>query len=103
MDTGVGQAIPVARIGRTKLGLHPAWLVGVPLLTAAFASLPAPTPTDRLLVLAHPLAWALCVLLHEAGHALTARAFAVGVRSVALMPLGGVTAFDEELRTGREE
>lgn len=103
MDTGAGRAIRVGRIGKTVVALHPVWLVGLPLLTAAFAALPAPTPVERLLLATHPLAWALCVLVHEAGHALTARLFGVEVRSVALMPLGGVTAFAEDLRSGGEE
>jgi Zn-dependent protease len=65
--------------------------------------MPAHPTADRLLLALHPLAWALCVMAHEAGHALTARRFGVQVRSVALMPMGGVTAFEEELRSGREE
>jgi Zn-dependent protease len=103
MDTGTGRAIRVGRIGQTALAVHPVWLAGVPCLTAVFATLPAQTAAERLLVALQPLLWASCVLLHEAGHALAARRFGVGVRSVALMPLGGVTAFDTELRSGREE
>jgi Zn-dependent protease len=93
----------IGRIGQTRLGVHPAWLLGVPVFTILFAMLPVPSLTERLLLAAHPLAWAVCVFAHEAGHALTARRFGVQVRSVALMPLGGVTAFAEELRSGREE
>ena len=103
MDTGAGKAREIGRIGHTRIGVHPTWLVGVPLFSALFAVLPGQDTTGRLLLAGHPIAWALCILAHEAGHALTARRFGVNVRSVALMPLGGVTAFEEELGSGREE
>jgi Zn-dependent protease len=103
MDTGAGRAIQIGSIGHTRIGAHPAWLVGVPLFSALFALLPGQDMLGRLLLAAHPVVWALSVLAHEAGHALTAQRFGVQVRSVALMPLGGVTAFEEELRSGREE
>jgi Zn-dependent protease len=45
----------------------------------------------------------LSVLLHEISHALTAQAFGVGVRSVTLHFLGGVTEMESEPETaGRE-
>lgn len=103
MDTGAGRAIAVGRIGSTRIGAHPVWLVGVPLFSVLFALLPGQELGGRLLLAVQPIAWAVCVLAHEAGHAITARRFGVGVRGVALMPLGGVTAFEEELRSGREE
>ena len=35
-----------------------------------------------------------CVVMHEFGHALTARRFGVGVRRILLLPIGGMAEFD---------
>lgn len=45
----------------------------------------------------------LAVLLHEASHAVAARHYGFGVRSITLHFLGGVTEIDDEARTPRQE
>lgn len=45
----------------------------------------------------------LCVLVHEFGHILTARAFGVGTRDVILLPIGGVSRLERFPEEPREE
>ena len=64
-------------------------------------------PDARWLGLAWSVTYTLlaftCVVLHELGHAFTARSFGVGVSRILLMPVGGMAEFDRIPRDPRQE
>ena len=45
----------------------------------------------------------LCVVLHELGHALTAKRFGISTKKITLLPIGGMASFDKIPESPKEE
>jgi len=81
--------LPAGRILGVEIRVHLTFLM---LLLFVFADAPNRSATRSLSVVAIVFG---SVILHELGHALTARRFGVPARAIVLLPLGGVTIVDD--------
>lgn len=101
-------AIRVGTISGVDVFVRRSWLLVAGLIAVLLAPrIEVVAPGLGGLVYVAGLAFAvllyLSVLLHEVSHALMAKAFGMGVRSVTLHFLGGVTEIDGEAETPRRE
>jgi Zn-dependent protease len=86
------RSVRVGKLFGIPLFIHPTFL-----LLPAWVALT--NPGVGLAALAFLMVWVLalfgCVVLHELGHALTARAFGIGTRDITLYPIGGVARLEK--------
>ncbi len=106
----MGKDIPLGRIAGIKVGMHISVLLVGGLYTVLLATNRFPIEAPGLSTTAYWLAGAagaillfLSLLVHEVGHALVARDEGIGVRSMALTLLGGVTRLESSPATARSE
>ena len=96
----------VGRVLGIPLYLNASMLVLAVLVTVVYGgyvqgSLDLPGPVSYLIGFGFVLCLLGSVLLHELGHALTARRFGIGVRGITLELLGGYTEMDREAPSPR--
>jgi Zn-dependent protease len=113
VDDGAQQTRPARRPGRVVgqvLGipvyLSPSMLVLAVLVTVVYGGyVQTELELSALLAYAVGFGFVVCllgsVLLHELGHALTARRYGIGVRGITLELLGGYTEMDRDAPTPR--
>jgi Zn-dependent protease len=94
-------ALRIGSLFRIDLYVH----VTFPLLIAWFGAMAwsAAGPQSAMREMLLVLSLFGCVVLHELGHALTARRFGIGTRDITLYPIGGVARIDRMPSRPKEE
>jgi Zn-dependent protease len=104
----------IFRIRGIPVKLHVTLLVFLPYVayvaSAQYRAIASGLGLDLGELLLPPLAWGvilavglfLSILLHELAHSLVALKYGVGVRSITLMMLGGVSRMEKDVRADRE-
>jgi Zn-dependent protease len=93
-----GTAFGIPLFIHSTFVLLPAWVLGHAVLAG-----PGLSPGVVLYLLASVAAVTACIVLHELGHALTARAFGIGTRDITLYPIGGVARLERMSENPAEE
>jgi len=92
----------VARVAGIDLHVHATFLILLAWIGVSHW-LEARSITAVLVGVAFILALFTCVVLHEFGHALTARQFGIGTRDITLLPIGGLARLERMPRRPLEE
>jgi Zn-dependent protease/CBS domain-containing protein len=94
-------SLSIGKIGGTEIRIHVTFLLFLAWIWAAsYMSGGADAAWSGLLFM---VLLFLCVLVHEYGHILTARAFGISTRDVTLLPIGGVARLERFPEEPREE
>jgi Zn-dependent protease/predicted transcriptional regulator len=90
-------SIPAGRLFGVELRLHVtfALLLAFVMVTESYAGGPRGAIRGFLLVV---IIFG-SVIAHELGHAVTAMGYGIGVRSIVLLPIGGITLMEDQSRT----
>jgi len=92
----------IARLAGIDIYLHVTFLIVVAWIALAYWQLEG-TVDAVVTGVGFILSLFGCVVLHEFGHALTARRFGIGTRSIVLLPIGGIASIEKTPEDPREE
>ncbi|WP_247232771.1 site-2 protease family protein [Telluribacter sp. SYSU D00476] len=84
-------SLQLGRIAGIRLSIH--WTFAILLLWIIFSNISRGT-TETFWIVAFTLAIFVCVILHELGHALTARRYGIPTSDIILLPIGGVASLE---------
>lgn len=96
-------SIRVGRIFGIRLEVHVTFLLLLAYAAANPTAFVGTSHNGPLLAVAMLLLVFTCVLLHELGHALTARRFGIRTRDIILLPIGGVARLERMPDQPRQE
>jgi len=92
----------IARVAGIDVHLHITFVVLVAWIALAYWQLEG-TVEAVVVGVSFILALFFCVVLHELGHALTARRFGIRTRSIVLLPIGGIASIEKTPEDPRQE
>jgi len=95
-------SLKITTVAGIDVYLHLTFLILIAWIGLAYWQM-AGTVNAVLMGVGFILALFFCVLLHEFGHALTARKFGIRTRSIILLPIGGIAAIEKTPDDPREE
>lgn len=87
------QDLRIARVAGIDISLH--WTFFLLVAWILFSNASGKTAAEMFVLLAFVLLLFSCVILHELGHALTAKSFGIRTRSIKLYPIGGVASLEK--------
>src|SRR5882762_1163243 len=97
----MGWSIPIARIAGIQLRIHVTFLLlRVWLGFGYYSAGGSAVAVARIIFI---LLLFLCVVLHEFGHALAAKAFGINTPDITLLPIGGVARLERIPEEPRQE
>lgn len=92
----------LGRVSGIKIKVH--WTFFFLIIWIIFDELKRGGTTDSILFnIAFVFAVFLCVVLHELGHALTAKRFGIVTKKITLLPIGGMASFDKMPESPKQE
>lgn len=94
-------SIPVARIAGIQLRIHITFLLLIGWLALGYYNTGGPAAAVGGITFI--LLLFLCVVLHEFGHALAAKAFGINTPDITLLPIGGVARLERMPEEPRQE
>ncbi|CAN5411071.1 site-2 protease family protein [soil metagenome] len=98
----MSSSLKIGRFAGIKVQIHwTFWLLFLFVAAMVFAG--DGSLSDLWWHFAFVIALFFCVILHEFGHALTARRFGIGTRSITLLPIGGLASLEDIPDKPKEE
>lgn len=98
----MSSSLSIGRYAGIKVQIHwTFWLLFI--FVGALVFMGEGTIVDLLWHFIFVIALFFCVILHEFGHALTARKFGIGTRSITLLPIGGLASLEDIPDKPKEE
>jgi Zn-dependent protease/CBS domain-containing protein len=96
-------SLRIARVAGIGIFVHWTFAILLAFVAVKFLSAGQGNPVVMFYGIALVLAVFLCVILHELGHALTARRYGIRTRDITLLPIGGIARLERMPEDPKQE